>query len=132
MGKQIAVVGAVVVRDGRVLAARRGPAMSLPGTWEFPGGKIEPGEGPEQALVREMREELLCTVEIGAHVATTTHAYDFGTVTLTTFLARVVAGEPQPTEHSAVRWLSVDELGSVEWAPADLPAVERLRRILRT
>lgn len=123
----IVVVGAVLVRDGRILAARRSDEMSLPGYWEFPGGKIEPGETPEEALRRELEEELLCTAEIGDHLETTTHEYDFGIVTLSTYLCTLLSGEPQVTEHAELRWLMPDELGSVEWAPADIPAIERLK-----
>lgn len=128
MKKQINVVGAVVMRDGTVLAAQRSPLMSLPGFWEFPGGKIEPGETSQDALAREMREELLCAVSIGDHVETTAHEYDFGVVTLTTFYATLVEGEPKLTEHSEIRWIPVADLLSVDWAPADVPAVERIMR----
>lgn len=123
---QIVVVGAVLVRDGRILAARRSESMQLPGLWEFPGGKIEDGETPEEALRRELEEELLCTAEVGDHIETTTHEYDFGFVTLSTYLCTLIDGEPQVTEHSELRWLRPDELREVEWAPADIPAIERL------
>lgn len=131
MPQQIEVVGAVLVRDGRVLAAQRGPSMALGGLWEFPGGKVETGESPQQALVRELREELLCDVVAGEHVETTSHAYDFGIVILTTFFATLKFGEPVATEHSQLRWIPVDELRSVDWAPADVPAVEHVIRLLR-
>lgn len=126
MKKEIIVVGAVVVDKGKVLAAQRSQSMSLPGMWEFPGGKIEQGESPRDALVREMQEELLCTVEIGEQVASTRHEYDFGFVTLTTFYSRLVEGTPRLTEHSEIRWIDAAELDSVEWAPADVPAVHRV------
>lgn len=130
MKKEINVVGAVVVDNGKVLSAKRSQSMSLPGMWEFPGGKIEQGETPRDALVREMQEELQCTVEIGDEVASTRHEYDFGFVTLTTFYSRLIDGAPRLTEHSEIRWIDASELDTVEWAPADVPAVHRVMRDL--
>ncbi|MGN7860570.1 (deoxy)nucleoside triphosphate pyrophosphohydrolase [Microbacterium sp. 22303] len=128
MKKQIEVVGAVLIRDGAVLSAQRSPHMSLAGFWEFPGGKVEAGETPQVALAREMREELLCTVTIGDHIDTIRHEYNFGVVTLTTFYATLVEGEPQLTEHSELRWIPVPDLLNVEWADADVPTVKRVMR----
>ena len=127
MIRRISVVGAVIAREGRILAAQRGSEGSLPGLWEFPGGKIEPGETPRGALEREIEEELSCEVDVGDEVATTTHEYEFGQVTLTTFRCRLVSGEPRLTEHASIRWLLPSELDDVQWAPADIPAVERLK-----
>ncbi|MFT4163828.1 MAG: (deoxy)nucleoside triphosphate pyrophosphohydrolase [Microlunatus sp.] len=124
--KQINVVGAVITKDGLVLCAQRGSAGRLAGLWEFPGGKIEPGETSRAALEREIAEELNCEVEVGDRVATTTHEYDFGVVTLTTFYCRLVAGTPALTEHAALRWLPPGELTTIDWAPADVPAVHRI------
>lgn len=123
MRKQINVVGAAIVRDHAVLCALRGPLGSLPGYWEFPGGKIEPGESARAALAREIAEELHCIVEIGAQVTTTTYAYDFAEVTLTTFWCRLVSGEPRITEHAEVRWVEPYQLDALDWAPADIPAM---------
>lgn len=125
--RRINVVGAVLVRDGKILAARRSDAMSLPGMWEFPGGKIEAGESPQAALRRELAEELLVTANIGELVETTEHEYDFGVVILTTYFCTLVDGEPQLTEHSEIKWLPASDLGSLDWAPADIPAVDKLR-----
>ena len=123
MGRQIRVVGAVITNQGCVLAAQRGMAGSLAGLWEFPGGKIEHGETPEEALEREIREELGCSITVGREVTTTVHDYDFGQVTLTTFYCKLAEGSPESTEHSDLRWLAPHEFTSVEWAPADMPAV---------
>lgn len=124
--KRIYVVGAVLERDGLILAAQRSESMSLPGMWEFPGGKIEVGETAEQALQRELSEELRCLAEVGAHVETTEHDYDFGTVILSTYYCTLAQGEPALTEHSAIEWLSLAELLNLDWAPADVPAVQKI------
>ena len=124
MVKRINVVGAVLTEGTKVLAAQRGEGMSLAGMWEFPGGKIEQGETPQQALRRELQEELLCTAEIGDKVTTTEHKYDFGIVILTTFFGTIVDQEPSLTEHAEVRWVEAADLGELPWAPADVPAVE--------
>jgi len=121
--KQIHVVGAVIVHDGLVMCAQRGLGGHLPGLWEFPGGKIEPGETKESALQREILEELGCTVDIGSELTTTRHEYAFGEVTLTTFVCRLLAGTPTLTEHVAVKWLAPEDLTKLEWAPADIPTV---------
>ena len=127
MPKQIHVVGAVITRDGLVMCAQRGDDGNLPGLWEFPGGKIEQGESKQAALMREITEELGCTVEVGREVTTTTHEYEFGEVTLTTFYCRLVAGTPKLTEHASITWLRPDELESIPWAPADIPAIALIR-----
>lgn len=126
MKKRINVVGAVLTQGTKVLAAQRGEGMSLAGMWEFPGGKIEQGETPQEALRRELQEELLCTADIGRKVETTEHEYDFGIVTLTTYYGTIVDKEPTLTEHSEVRWVDAKDLGSLTWAPADIPAVDRV------
>lgn len=125
---QITVVAAVVIRGGTVLAAQRGPSMSLAGLWELPGGKVEPGELPESALVREIWEELLCTVSVGERVMTTTHEYEFGVVTLTTYYSTILDGDPHRTEHADLRWVPLTELRSLDWAPADIPALDQILR----
>ena len=126
MKKRIEVVGAVIVKGGRIYCTQRGPGH-LEGRWEFPGGKLEPGESPQAALVREIREELDCRVEVGARVVTTQHEYSFAVIVLTTFYCVVVEGEPRLTEYTHSAWLPPDDLADLDWAPADLPAVRQIQ-----
>ncbi len=128
MPKHIEVVGAVFLRNGTVFAARRGPDKALPGLWEFPGGKIEPGETAEEALARELKEELLIDAHVGTHLITTQQNYDFGVVNLSTYYCELRSGEPQLTEHTEARWVPYSQLLDLEWAPADIPAVHVILR----
>lgn len=128
MKKDIYVVGAVIWENGKILCAQRGPDKSLPYLWEFPGGKIEKEESPQEALKREIQEEMKCEIEIGEQVEHTVYEYDFGTVHLTTFSCRLIEGVPVLTEHTSIKWLPPENLQTLEWAPADIPAIERLSR----
>ena len=123
----IRVVGAVIVDRGLVLCAQRGPNGNLAGLWEFPGGKVEAEESPESALEREICEELNCVVRVGPEITTTSYEYAFGKVTLTTFYCSLVEGTPRTSEHAAIAWLTPRDLQTLEWAPADIPAVEKIR-----
>jgi 8-oxo-dGTP diphosphatase len=125
----VEVTCAVIVRDGLVLAARRSAAMDLPGRWEFPGGKVEPGEDPAACLVREIEEELGVTVAITGTLPPTIHAYPGARIRLIPFLARLVRGEPRPLEHDRIRWLPPEDLPRLDWAPADLPVVDACREL---
>lgn len=119
-----AVVGAAVVRYGCVLAARRTSPPAAAGHWEFPGGKVEDGEAPDEAIVREIAEELGCTVEITGWLDGTSGIGS--THQLTIALARIVDGEPTPTVHDALRWLPPEELLDLEWLEPDLPFLSQL------
>ena len=124
----VPVVGAAIVREGRVLAARRTGPAAVAGRWEFPGGKVEPGEDARDALVREVAEELGCTVAItgwlpGSVPIGTTHELRVATAVL-------VAGEPEPTEHDLLRWLAPDALDDVDWLEPDRPFLAPLAAVL--
>lgn len=122
------VVGAAILNTGRVLAARRTTPPEAAGRWEFPGGKVEPGETPEQALVREVAEELGCTIAVDGWLDGRVPIGD--KYELTVAVARIVEGEPTPGEHDRVRWLAADELDDVDWLEPDLPFLAELRTLL--
>jgi 8-oxo-dGTP diphosphatase len=127
--KKVEVVGAVILNDeGKILCALRSPEMSLPNLWEFPGGKIDPSETSKETLVREIREELGCDIEVGELVEDIEHAFPNALIRLLTFEARILRGSPQPREHAELRWVPVSDLHSLEWAPADVPTVEKIVR----
>lgn len=127
MRKEVKVVGAIIVQDEKILCAQRGPGRSLANYWEFPGGKIEQGESPRQALLRELDEELKIKVSVSQSAFdTTVYDYDFARVHLTTFVCELETGVPTLTEHVAIKWLPAHSLDQLEWAPADRPAVKKL------
>ena len=129
----VGVVGAALLRElpggGRgVLASRRTEPPSLAGLWEFPGGKVEAGESDEQALLRELREELRVEAQVGERLG---DDLPIGTTAvLRVYLCRLLSGEPQLVDHDEHRWLAADELLDVPWIPVDLPLLEQLRALL--
>ena len=118
------MVGVAILRDGRLLAARRAAPPALAGLWEFPGGKVEPGEAPEVAAAREIREELGCGIEVTGWLEGSSPVRE--DLVLRVATARLVDGDPVPLEHDAVRWWPLDRLGEVAWVEADRPFVEQL------
>ena len=122
------VVGAAIIRDGRVLAARRTFPAEAAGRWEFPGGKVEPGETPDAALVREIAEELGCAIAVDGWLAG--EAAIGSTHVLTVARGTLLSGEPHPHEHDAVRWLAADELDDVDWLEPDRPFLDEVRSLL--
>lgn len=125
------VVGAAILDGrGRVLAAQRADPPALAGGWEFPGGKVEPGETEPAAVVRECREELGAVVEVGGRLGPDIPLLA-GRGVLRVWLARLAEGEPRALEHQQLRWLDAAELESVGWLPADAPLIEPLRAHLR-
>jgi 8-oxo-dGTP diphosphatase len=125
----INVACALIERDGFILAAQRSEKMSLPLKWEFPGGKIEPGESPEDCLMRELHEEMGVRIRVGAPLSTTTHAYPSFRVTLHPFICCIKSGEITLHEHKQVAWLKPDRLHALDWAEADLPLIEEYQLV---
>lgn len=125
------VVCALIERNGRFLIARRPRGKSLGGFWEFPGGKVEPGETAEAALHRELHEELGLQVEILAPLAAVEHAYETFALRLVPFRCAILHGEPSPTEHDELAWITIEMVASYRFPDADLPVLEEYRRLVR-
>jgi 8-oxo-dGTP diphosphatase len=127
MKKLVKVVGAIIENENNeILCALRSPDMSLPNLWEFPGGKLEAGESYKEAIEREIMEELGCSVRFIDIFNDNTHEYDAFIVNLVTVKCILVSGTPTASEHSKLIWLKRENLNSLKWAPADIPAVNQL------
>ena len=128
--ENIPVVCAIVKKDGKILAAQRSKSMRMPLKWEFPGGKIDKGENPEQCLKRELLEELGIKVDVGRSLPAVTHSYPSFLITLFPFLATIIGGEITLHEHAAMQWLLPEELKTLDWAEADLKLILACERLL--
>ena len=119
-----------IIRDGnKIFATQRGYGDYKDG-WEFPGGKIEPGETPQQALVREIKEELDTEIVVGDYLTTIEYDYPAFHLSMQCFWSTIVEGTPVLKEHEAAKWLDVENLGSVAWLPADLSIIELIKEQL--
>lgn len=134
MGKKtlphLHVACALIEREGRILAAQRSRAMSMPLKWEFPGGKLDAGESPEACLRREIAEEMGIEIAIGRALPLSTHRYPDFTITLYPFVCTIASGEPSLNEHRAIAWLLLEELPVLNWTEADAPIIESYRQSL--
>ena len=116
--KTVKVVAAVIRKDNKIFATQRGYG-NFKGGWEFPGGKVEDGETPEQALVREIKEELATDIEVGDFIADIEYDYPTFHLSMNCFWARIKDGNLTLLEHEAAKWLDADSIYSVDWLPAD-------------
>ena len=127
--KHIEVVAGIIKDSDKIFATQRGYGDFKDG-WEFPGGKMEPGETPQQALARELKEELAIDVSVGDFLCTVDYDYPTFHLTMHCFYCSVTGGELTLLEHEAAKWLSMSELHSVNWLPADVEVVAAIERNL--
>ena len=127
--KIIRVVAAIIEKDGKIFATQRGYG-DYKDWWEFPGGKIESGESPEEALVREIREELRAEIKVGDLFYTVEYDYPKFHMIMQCYLCELISEDLVLVEHEAARWLHADDIDSVKWLPSDIEVVEKLKGIL--
>ena len=128
--KTIRVVAAVIRKGNRIFATQRGYGEFKDG-WEFPGGKIEPGETPQEALVREIREELETEIRVGDLIDTIEYDYPAFHLSMDCFWCEIVEGSLELKEHEAAKWLDRESLYTVDWLPVDVGLVEKIREGMR-
>ena len=128
--KTITVVAAVIISENKVFATQRGYG-DFKGGWEFPGGKIEPNETLEAALVREIKEELEAEIEVVEYLHTVEYDYPKFHLSMACYICRVKSGNLVLKEHEAAKWLTKDALNSVGWLPADIEVVEKVKELLK-
>lgn len=124
------VTAAIILKGNQVLIAQRAPGDKLAGKWEFPGGKVEPGETPQDCLKREIREELDVDVEVLDFFDESIYTYESGKIKLMAFWCRWISGDITLKVHSRIAWANHNELDSYDFAPADIPLVEKLKSVI--
>lgn len=128
--KTINVVAAIILKDNKIFATQRGYG-EFKGGWEFPGGKVEEGEPPEKAIVREIKEELDTSIEVNEYFDTVEYDYPTFHLSMKCYICSVLEGKLELLEHEASKWLDKDTLESVDWLPADLGLVDKLKCYLK-
>ena len=123
----IRVTAAIIEKDGKILIAKRKTGDKLfAGLWEFPGGKVEEGETPEECMARELKEELDIEVEVGELITSNKHKYPHGIFELLAYRVKHVSGEMVLNDHEEIKWVTADEMSNYEFPPADLPIIKEL------
>ena len=128
--KTVKVVAAIIIHENKIFATQRGYGEFKDG-WEFPGGKIEPGETPQEALVREIKEELDIEIEVKDFLETVEYDYPGFHLSMDCFFCTIKSGELVLKEHEAAKWLTVETLDSVDWLPADQGLIEGIREYMK-
>ncbi len=123
------VTAAIIQKNGSVLLARRSAGQKLAGFWEFPGGKVENGETPEECLARELDKELGILTRMGEKCAESLHRYDHGNFRIVAYLVDCTAGEPRPNVHDRLEWVKIDEISRYQLLPADIPILASLQKL---
>ena len=123
----ITVACAIIIKDNKILVCQRSSSMAMPLKWEFPGGKVEPGEDAAAAIVREIKEELHLDIDVLEQLERVEHEYPTFRIRLIPFVAQVVGGHLQLEEHADAKWVSATELDQYDWASADVPIVEQVK-----
>jgi len=124
------VTAAIILKDNRVLIAQRAPGENLAGRWEFPGGKTEHGETPQECLKREISEELDVDIEVLNFFGESIYVYHSGTIKLMAFWCKWISGEFTLKVHSHIAWVNRHELDLYDFAPADIPLVDKLKAVM--
>ena len=127
--KTVKVVAAIIIHNNHIFATQRGYG-DFKDSWEFPGGKIEPGETPQRALIREIKEELDTEIEVGDYLETVEYDYPTFHLSMDCFFCTIKSGELVLKEHEAAKWLTVETLDSVDWLPADRGLIETIRKYI--
>jgi 8-oxo-dGTP diphosphatase len=121
------VTAAILIKDSKILIAKRKSDDRQANKWEFPGGTVEQNETPEECLKRELQEEFGINISVGTFFGENTYHYDHGSIKLLAYLASLVSGKLAPKDHSEFRWVSTEQLSDYDFAPADIPFVEKLQ-----
>lgn len=129
MKRQIEVVAAVIIKDNKIFCAQRPNKGEVGLKWEFPGGKIELGETKEEALIREIKEELNSEIKVLEYITTVKHEYSTFFLTMHVFKCQLVSGNLEISEHVDAKWVTYDEIKSLDWAPADIEIIDLLLKL---
>lgn len=123
------VTAAIIINNNKILIAQRGANEKLAGKWEFPGGKIELGETPQQCLKREIKEELEVDIEVGNYLDESIYTYPNGEIKLMAYFATIVGGNIMLSVHDKVEWITISKIDKYDFAPADIPLVKKLKEV---